>query len=205
MPAEVPVWIKSIEPRTITVPMSEYSQAGLLFPDRTQATRFVVDTWDLWRQSPEIGMNPPHILLFDFEGVTDFKPEQVRNAFAIVWANQRVVSHEMYALFDKVRPWQKFEGAVPAPRRWITARVIIARMAEEDYQLVGDWRKVLDYRNVFAALQEEDPWVDGTDFAKRRLDPPTPTVLSKMHKEGLLIQRREYHSGGRAYYRTLSG
>lgn len=209
--AEVPLWVKRIQPTVITVPLTPYATNGELFSNEGEMERFFSETWQSWREVPAEYDTPPHVFIMDFTGVRTLKPISAAVGFSFVLSCIVSGSRHTYFAFDnlgfegKDNPWQSLSSALEHGRG---NRVAIARKeGDEGYQLIGDHRitEGRHWQHIFSRLATARDWVASQDFIRDGLDLPlSPITLRNafrsMSRGGLILHQSH---GSRAYLRSL--
>lgn len=209
--AEVPPWVKRIQPTVIPVTLAPYSTGGELFSSEGEMERFFSKTWQTWREVPAEQDTPPHVFVMDFKGVKILQPIRAVVGFSFVLSCIVSGSRHTYFAFDNLgfegedNPWQNLSSALEHGRG---NRVAIARKeGEEGYQLIGT-RRITEgrhWQHIFSRLATAGDWVTGKDFVREDLGllishGKQQEYLHRMSKEGLVLQE---NSGRSAYYRSL--
>lgn len=209
--AEVPVWVRAIQPTVITVSLTPYSTGGELFPNTQTLNMFTMGSWQRWRRvSPEYS-TPPHLFVMNLAGISALRVENARWGFAFALSNFVGRSRPTYLAFDNLsfegedNPWQSLSQALEDRRR---NRVAIARKeGEERYQLIGarQFTEGRHWQDIFSRLVTAGDWVTGKDFVRDSQGLPTIGAkalwqyLHEMSLVGLLLQRT---TGGLSYFRV---
>lgn len=104
--AEVPPWVKRIQPTVIPVTLAPYSTGGELFSSEREMERFFSETWQKWREVPAEQGTPPHVFVMDFKGVRILQPIRAVVGFSFVLSCIVTGSRHTYFAFDNL----DFEG-----------------------------------------------------------------------------------------------
>lgn len=213
--AEVPVYVQSVQPKYIPFPLEFFSSNGELFPTEDEIRNFNLEIWGRWRDVPNSTGTPPHVFVIDFTGIGSVRPENLVDGFstAIAVSGKRQGNHRVYSVFDNIlnepsqggNLYQTVSSSLGESRTGPV--VIIARaQGERKFGLIGKPEKVYRFTHPFALLAQEDGWVRGIDFNRRRLaqwdynEKYARALLHEMHVEGITLQTR---FSGRPYYRSI--
>lgn len=207
---EVPSWVKGIQPKVITVPLTSYSTDGELFSSEGEMERFFSESWKKWTEVPDEYDTLPHVFVMDFARIETLKPTNVNPNLAFVLGNFVGGERPAYVVFDNLRsegennPWDSLSSALEYRRRNRVA--ITRRQGEINYQLLGTHQATegRHWQHIFTRLAAEKDWVRGKDFITVSLalsigHDKQADYLHLMAKEGLILQ---VNAGRYSYYRS---
>lgn len=211
MSADIPPWVKEIQPNVIRVPLTPYSTNGELFSQEEQIEKFFTESWQRWHTVSVNHGTPPHVFVMDFQGIKTLEPNNASNGLIFVLANFIGGKRPAYVAFDNLifegenNPWQSLNLTLEHLRR---NRVAIARrQGDPQYQLIGarQFTEVRHWQQIFTRLASTEDWVRGRDFIIENPGVPISHRVQSdymhwMAKEGLILQQRV---SGLSYYRSL--
>ena len=211
MTADIPSWVREVQPQVVRVPLTAYATGGELFATEKQMETFFTESWKRWRDVLEEYGTPPHVFLMDFEGVRTLDPNNASSGLIFVLANYIGREKPVHVAFDNLgfegenNPWQSLNQTLEYHIR--KGGVAVARReGEERYQLIGSRRFTKGrWQDIFTRLAFEKDWVEGNTFTKKdlglRLTPKTQQeYLHLMAKKGIVLQK---NSGRFSYFRSL--